>query len=91
LSNELDIVGADVAVLVDDVIVDPFAVEKEDRDLVRTGGSRAVAALTTQCRGFLPLLRLRDPNSGNVRWRVRSRRTLPCVSQPLSSFYIPAA
>jgi hypothetical protein len=34
LSDELDIVGADIAVLVDDVVADPFTVEEEDLYLV---------------------------------------------------------
>jgi hypothetical protein len=72
LSDELDIVGADVAVLIDDVVVDPFTVEEEDPDPVRTGGSEAVVVLMARCEGFIPLLRLRDQNSGNVKERVRS-------------------
>jgi hypothetical protein len=73
LSDKLDIVGAGVAVLVDDVVADPFAIEKEDPNSVRTGGSKAVAASTSRCGGFPPLLRLRDRNSGNVGGRVGSR------------------
>jgi hypothetical protein len=38
LSDELDIVGASVTVLVDDVVADPFVIEEEDSDPVRTGG-----------------------------------------------------
>jgi hypothetical protein len=81
LSDELDIVGADVAVLVDDVVVDPFTVEEEDPDPVRTGGSEAVVVLTAWCEGFIALLRLRDQNSDNV----KPRHACP---QPPSSFVI---
>jgi hypothetical protein len=73
LSDELNIVGTSVAVLVDDVVVDLFTVEEEDPDPVRTGGSGAVAALTARCGGFPPLLHLRDQNSDNVGGRVSSR------------------
>jgi hypothetical protein len=34
LFEELDIVGTDVAVLVNDVVADPFTVEEEDLDPV---------------------------------------------------------
>jgi hypothetical protein len=34
LSDELDIIGAGVAVLVDDVVADPFTAEEEDLDPV---------------------------------------------------------
>jgi hypothetical protein len=34
LSDELDIVGADVGILVDDVVADLFVIEEEDPDLV---------------------------------------------------------
>jgi hypothetical protein len=44
LFDELDIVGADIGILVDDVVADLFVVEEEDSDLVRTGGFGVVAA-----------------------------------------------
>jgi hypothetical protein len=72
LFNELDIVGASVAVVVDDVVADSLAVEEEDLYPVRTGGSEAVTMLTAWCGGFPPLLRLRNRNSGNVGGIVRS-------------------
>jgi hypothetical protein len=73
LSDELAIIGAGVAVLVDDVVANLFTVEEEDLNPVRTGGSGAVAALMARCGGFPPLLRLMVQNRGNVGGRVRSR------------------
>jgi hypothetical protein len=60
LFDELDIVGADVEVLVDDVVADLFGVEEEDPDLVLVGNSEAVATVTARCGYFPPLLRLSD-------------------------------
>jgi hypothetical protein len=72
LSDELDIIGAGIAVLVNDVVADPFTVDEEDLDPVRTSGFGVVAVLTARCGDFPPLLRLRDQNIGNVGGRVRS-------------------
>jgi hypothetical protein len=69
--------GADVVVLVDDVVEDPchsvqLDVGEENPDPVQTIDSRATA-WTVRCGGFPPLLCLKDWISGNVRVGVRSR------------------
>jgi hypothetical protein len=68
-----DIIGADVEVLIGEVVADLLAIEEEDLEPVQTGGSGVVAVLTAWCGGFPSLLRLRDQNSSNVGGRVRSR------------------
>jgi hypothetical protein len=48
LSIGLDIVGADVEVLVGEVVADLLTIDEEDPDPVQTDGSGVVAAITSQ-------------------------------------------
>jgi predicted butyrate kinase (DUF1464 family) len=67
LFDELDIIVADVEVLVDEVEADPrrapLGIEEESPNPVQAGDSGAVAA---RCGHFPPLLCLRDRSNRNV-------------------------
>jgi hypothetical protein len=60
LSDELDIVGAGVEVLVGEVEVDPRGVGSGRTNSTGSGESRGPEAVALQCGGFPPPLRLSD-------------------------------